>query len=275
MPWKPPTPKSIPTKFTIRSVALALSISGNGKTGIAVDMEAIDTCPGRSKGCQDRKTNVDGKLSKRIKCYAMNGNYVYAQPLYKRNKEVLLAAKAAGMSDLAIAWSIVDAIMSTPGVKAIEWIRIHGSGDCWSVWYIKILILVAKLLRKHYDKGRYLYTRSAVIPTLLPALMELAKVADVNLSADYSNYHETANAYLMSNCFRRIACMQGDDPTWIFKMVEDYSIPKHKIIGFPEHSNGMKTKPMKGLPVCPSLLGVIKSDEEGAACQKCTAICHA
>lgn len=277
----------IPEVFTVESLANAFWITCNEKTGISIDMPAKEACPGMTEACTERLKLANGEEGKMLTCYAMQGVYLWHQPKYARNKELIDLALASGMTHKQVAEGIYLALYSKLVAEKllglITVIRLSGSGDLYSIDYIKVIIELAKILAA---KGfrLYTYTRSYAIPTLLPRIIELAKLdnVDVNLSADKYNYELAQEVFTANPVFQRIACMQGDNATWITKMLETLS--KAKLILFPIHKGKLKDKvtgktvikmvePIKGLPTCPSMLGVFKKDKV-ADCLKCTAICH-
>lgn len=261
--------------LTTAKAEQSLFITGNSKTGIAWDLHAIGSCLGATEACLSRRILKSGTVAMLPKCYAMNGNYRLAQWRYKHNYDMINFWHAIGYSNEAIAQKILAALEQHKGFKKIAWIRIHGSGDIFSAWYCQVLTCLAKLLKSKHNKGAYLYTRAYVISSILPSLYELASVADVNLSADYVNYQAAIDTYNTApHLFRRVAVMHSSDATFPLEIAAGIG-GKSNLIAFPEHSGGIETAPIKGIPTCPALLEVLKSDKDGSACQKCRAICHA
>ena len=250
---------------------MKLHVTGNGKTGIAFDMPAVVSCPGKTAACQEKRTLKSGRPAAHPKCYAMQGRYKMNQHIYQRNMDLIDQWLDAGIATSAIAEKIVEVLREAKGFKHAEWIRWHGSGDIYSPLYAQVLMHASHILKTWYGKGTFTYTRSYVDMTILPSILKLAEKCEVNLSADYTNWQIAADVYGSTDKFRRISCMHGENTDWIDQLTQ--LVPKHKLILFPEHSGGITSPPRKvGVPTCPAIIGAIPHEN---ACQRCHGICHA
>ena len=161
----------IPTIFNIATLSKALWITGNSKTGLSWDQPAVKSCPGMTKACLETLPLANGQPGKMVTCYAQQGLYAWGQPKYERNMILIQLALKAGMSYDSIADSIYLSIMGKIKAdkkliaKNIKVIRFNGSGDLYSVAYIKIMIALARLLA---TKGMSLYHCSQLASGISP-----------------------------------------------------------------------------------------------------------
>lgn len=131
---------------------------GNGKLGEGVhawSIPAVETCPGRSGLCS------------RV-CYARSGRF-RTRTMQSRLAENLAAARA---DDFA---ARVVAEVRRRGVHVL---RIHVSGDFYDAEYAQKWATIA---RRCPGTTFYAYTRSWRVPTIAPALAELAGLPNVRL----------------------------------------------------------------------------------------------
>jgi protein gp88 len=137
-------------------------VKGNDKIGediFAFNLPAVDTCPGRSAACES--------------CYARRGRWGFpkVQDALRRNWEA--------SRDPFFAERMIREIRS----RWVHVVRIHASGDFYSVPYIRSWARVALACR---EVTFYAYTRSWRLPGLRAELEDFAALENVKLwySAD-------------------------------------------------------------------------------------------
>jgi hypothetical protein len=135
---------------------------GNEKIGdeiFAFNLPAIDTCPGMSAACES--------------CYAQRGRWVFrkVQEALRRNWE---ASRHSFFAE-----RMIREIRS----RRVHVVRIHASGDFYSVSYIRSWLRIAQAC---WGVTFYAYTRSWRLPGLRVELEDLAALENVKLwySAD-------------------------------------------------------------------------------------------
>lgn len=136
---------------------------GNGKTGniVSFDLPAVTTCPGATKICIS-------------KCYALKMQKQYANVNKKYIKNLEFSKSK---------WFVPYLIENIPPNSIM---RIHVSGDFYSVGYIKRWY---KIIKARQDVKFYTYTRSWRIPKLNRELDKLVK--EKNFILNYSCDDET------------------------------------------------------------------------------------
>lgn len=205
---------------------------GNSKLGKSVmtfSLPAIVTCPGSSELC-------------RSLCYATRPFSYFAMPnVQKRYWRNLTLSRRPDFADIAIAQ------LKSARRKLVRW---HVSGDIYDATY------AAKLLRivaASPDHKHWIYTRSWRQPTILPALLELVALPQVQLW--FSCDRETG-APKQRSPFIRLAYMQvsaDDQPAFAVDLV------------FRENAlRNVVQKHVDRVPVCPVENGVTKT-----TCQQC------
>jgi hypothetical protein len=117
---------------------------------------AIKTCPGRSKICESL-------------CYAAGGFFRMAnvKKTYAKN---LRSSKGKTWAD-----RLIKELKKTPGHEVI---RIHVSGDFYDKEYIGKWI---KIVKSCPEKTFYAYTRSWRVKALLPLLLKLAALPNIQM----------------------------------------------------------------------------------------------
>lgn len=138
-----------------------LKIGSNTKLGKGIagfSLPAVTTCPGRTKLCEGI-------------CYATSGFFRF------RNVRTSLQRSYDASRDDGFATLISDEIGRR---KSIEAVRIHPSGDFYSVEYIVKWIDIVK---SSPNTRFWAYTRSWRIPELIPKLRELAALPNIELFA--------------------------------------------------------------------------------------------
>lgn len=139
--------------------------SGNTKLGKVKNFSLPSgiSCPGKSSWCEN--------------CYAnrYEKRYKTCRESYDRN---LKYSKESFFSEL-----LIDRLTELPGYD----VRIHPSGDFYSVDYIDKWIEVCKKMNNH---DFWCYTRSWIVPELLKKIRELNKLDNVQifLSTDPTMY---------------------------------------------------------------------------------------
>lgn len=276
-------PVEIPEKITPAFFQEHIHFTDNSKAGITLDMPAMDSCPGMTEACLKKITKKDGKEGKYPTCYALQGLYKWSQDRFRQNRDLIEKAidqwgqeEAARLTyqEFKRRKFLKGLLTGAQYLEIFKKLRFHGSGDCYSIKYIKFLIELAKLMEAD-GFGIWLYTRSFIIPTLLPALRLLASRPNVNmlLSADYWNYQEAINVIESdyNQVFTGIACMHHAGDIW----PEAVQNTGRLVVLFPVHVGKQNIQErltgMAGnVKTCPAILGAWKDDR---ACLKCTNIC--
>lgn len=254
-----------------------LLISGNSKTGVAWNIRAIVSCPGRTRFCSTARVLPDGTTAKRARCYAEQGHMGMSQGAYQRNMdtfEVLINTHGAKVAGEYLGALLVHAC------KDQSVVRLHGSGDIYSVQYGEALYHACLTIRAA-GKKPYTYTKSFAVPTLCGIIAKLATVCDVNFSVDKDNLETGIDAYHAIPGIRRLAAMYDNDDTSIVTELKS-RMRASQLVFFPAHSGGMKTEPIAGIPNCPALVpakdrpGHIlpNPNRPGSACEQCVGVCH-
>lgn len=138
-----------------------LKIGTNTKLGRGIagfSLPAVSTCPGRTKLCEGI-------------CYATSGFFRF------RNVQSSLQRSYEASRDDGFATVVSDEIRRRRSIKAV---RIHPSGDFYSVEYIAKWIDIVKSSPNTSFWG---YTRSWRRPELVDKLRELAELPNIELFA--------------------------------------------------------------------------------------------
>ncbi len=145
---------------TLRS----LLVQGNEKLSQAIhhfDLPAAVTCPGRTKTCRDR-------------CYALRNRFLYPQ-VQERLKWCQAMSKRRDFAKLMVQE------IRRKGAAFI--VRVHSSGDFYSGAYTRKWNTIARACP---HTRFFAYTRSYRVPSIAPALADLAELENFRLwySAD-------------------------------------------------------------------------------------------
>lgn len=141
---------------------MPLLVRGNEKTGRSVrtwSIPAVDTCPGSTIACREF-------------CYATG--HRYNMPSVRQ--ALADKWKAALETDTFIEQMSAELSHLRPGTV----IRLHASGDFFSVGYIRAWITLA---RRHPSLAMYTYTRSWRVPGLRRELNILRRLPNVRVWA--------------------------------------------------------------------------------------------
>jgi hypothetical protein len=216
-----------------RQNTLSQGNSKVGKTIFTFNLPAVETCPGLSQACSD--------------CYAQRGRWLFA------NVQAALARNL----EMANCPSFVEEMTAEIERRQIKLVRIHSSGDFFSVAYTeKWLEIVQALPQLTF----YAYTRSWRIPEIAAVLRQMADLpnfklwlscdADTGLPPDL---HAAGGG--------RVAWLQGK---------EDEEIPQAADLIFRVHR--LRKMPAKriGLTlVCPTENGVTGCKTDCGKCGVC------
>jgi hypothetical protein len=131
---------------------------GNTKLGEGIwgfSLPALITCPGKTAACEDF-------------CYALQGHFLLpsVQAFYLENYKATLAA------------DFTERIRAELIAHMIKLLRVHVSGDYYSLPYLRKWLAIARAGRRTHFFG---YTRSWRVPKLRPALTELAALPNFSL----------------------------------------------------------------------------------------------
>lgn len=201
---------------------------GNTKLGKMLNwsIPAIKTCPGRSKLCESL-------------CYAASGFYKMANVQKSQADNLKKTRKASFVKDM---------IKEITKHKSGEVIRLHCAGDLYSAEYADKWLEIVKACP---DKVFYLYTRSWREEDILPKILELAELP--NIQVWYSVDKETGAAPKHARIKQAYLAVDDDDvPAFTVDLV------------FREKTTTLKKK-IGGAQVCPYEIGMDLS----ITCQKC------
>jgi hypothetical protein len=144
---------------------------GNSKLGdgfVSFDLPPVQTCPGRSRNCSSVvRVGRHGQGSRR--CYAIR--LAACRPSLRRRLQRNLDATG----DLSAFAARVEREARLRGAAAL---RLHVSGDLFSPAYALAWLGV---MRRMSEVQFLLYTRSWRVPTILPALEQMALLPNVAL----------------------------------------------------------------------------------------------
>jgi hypothetical protein len=134
-----------------------------------------ETCPGKTAWCI-------------ANCYAGKGNFTFPSTKKAHTRNLALSRKGSFVEDMA------------KECQGEHLLRIHSSGDFYSVDYIEKWIQVAKL----NPKTQFLaYTRTWRVPSFHPALRRLAALANFTLiaSIDPSSDGEPVPSFMKKRAY--------------------------------------------------------------------------
>jgi hypothetical protein len=203
---------------------------GNKKTGKSIyqwSIPAGKTCPGKTKAC--------------IKCYALNGNFrrhVVGESFKKNYRK----SKLPGF---------VDRVIKFIETKKLTTVRVHVSGDFYSLKYTENWL---KIVKACPQVKFWAYTRSWRVPEILPALRALAKQPNFTLWLSADKHSGKPPSVAKAS----VAYMQ---------MTELDTPPKYAKLVFRVKRQTVQKKVNEKL-VCPSENGITKT-----TCEKCQ-ICY-
>jgi hypothetical protein len=131
---------------------------GNQKLGRSIwtfSLPAVTTCPGASDACKSA-------------CYARKGNFLRpnVRDSLLRNYELSKTPNFIGL---------VAAHLAAHRAKIV---RLHPSGDFYSAGYVRRWASIARMCR---DTLFYAYTRSWRVPSVRPAVADLARMPNVRV----------------------------------------------------------------------------------------------
>lgn len=204
---------------------------GNSKLGPKIksfSLPAVTTCPGRSGLCEKE-------------CYANQKQSTFMFPSVKRC--YARNYKKSLRKDFA------DILIRNLKRRRHPLVRLHVSGDFYSAEYAaKWLKIVAASPHVTF----WVYTRSWVIPEILPILYQLADLP--NIQVWFSKDREMPHMNL-----------EHPNVRWAYMMVDDKDTPigPHLYFRLPQHRETV-IKQVYGTLVCPVENGVTHS-----TCQKC------
>lgn len=201
--------------------------NGNSKLGKIPNwsIPAIKTCPGRSKLCEDL-------------CYATTGCYAFKSTQEAHIKNLRTSKGTTWVKRMV-------AEVKSKKAKVFRW---HGAGDYYDAEYARKCIDIAKACP---DKIFYSYTRSWRRADILPLLLELAALPNVQLW--FSVDKETGEA------------PRHDLIKQAYLAVDDDDIPSFPVdLVFREKVKTVKKK-IAGAMVCP----VENGTENDVTCESC------
>ena len=223
---------------------------GNAKTGPSISLPNGTTCPGATDIC------------KAGKCYVNYGRM--ALPVCKDKRERNWQACKEGMKQGDLAYQIINAVKAAK----ISTLRIHDSGDFAGPLHVNHWVVACEMLPK---VSFWAYTRSWAIPTILAALVNLAKLPNVALwlSCDVTSYKDCIQVIKDNpNTFAGLAFMQtSNDQQMIIKQLKQAA----NLIVFLEHQSfgRLAVKPISAAPNCPAIMHEIEASKKSPACLAC------
>ena len=137
-----------------------LKVSSNSKLGEGIasfNLQAITTCPGRTKFCESL-------------CYADKGFFTFP-----KNKQIYANSKLASEQE-----SFVGEISSELSNNKIKAVRIHAAGDFYSVAYLDKWVEIAK---KNPSVKFWAYTRVWRLDEFNNSLLSFSSLPNVQLFA--------------------------------------------------------------------------------------------
>lgn len=170
-----------------------LKIGTNTKLGKGIagfSLPAVSTCPGRTKLCEGI-------------CYATSGFFRF------RNVRTSLQRSLEASGDDGFATLVRDEIRRR---RSIEAVRIHPSGDFYSVEYIAKWIDIVK---SSPNTRFWAYTRSWRIPELVPKLKELAELPNIELFASVDEESGRAQQSTEASAGSTVQEVHETAPDWL------------------------------------------------------------
>ena len=153
-------------------------------------MPAVSTCPGRTKLCEGI-------------CYATSGFFRF------RNVRTSLQKSLEASRDDGFATLVRDEIGRRRSIKAV---RIHPSGDFYSVEYIAKWIDIVK---SSPNTRFWAYTRSWRVPELIPKLKELSELPNIELFASVDEESGRAQQSTEASATGKIQEVHEAAPSWL------------------------------------------------------------